>query len=204
MPDHYQNYRELQLAHQVEIDYRIRSSFRSESALILAIHAGGIEMGTSELAQAIAGNEYSLYMFEGTISNSQILHITSTNFDEPACLALVKKHHAALSLHGFADLPGDPLIYLGGNDLALLQRLLEALMANGYPARVNAGKFAATDPANICNRTSLGQGVQLELSARLRSQFFENYLTHQGRKTCTPQFWYFVQVIRQVLLPQGG
>ena len=200
MPDQFKNFNELKQTYRDGIDYRIRAGFRSEAAIILAIHAGGIEMGTSELAQAIAGDDFSFYLLEGLIGNSQLLHITSTNFDEPDCLALVQRHRVALSLHGFADLPGDPLIYLGGKDRVLVRRLLEALEAGGYPSQINTGKFAATDPDNICNRTGTGQGVQLELSARLRSQFFENYLTYRGRQTITSQFWHFVRLIRQSLL----
>ncbi|MCX6081781.1 MAG: poly-gamma-glutamate hydrolase family protein [Chloroflexi bacterium] len=200
MPDKYRNFQELQQDLQVEVEYRIREQLRLQATAILAIHGGGIEMGTSELASAIAGNEFSLYLFEGLAGNNQFLHITSTNFDEPLCLQFVGKHCTALSVHGFAGLQTDPLVYLGGNDLPLVQRLLEALQTNGYTARVNTGKFAATDPANICNRTSTGQGVQLELSAALRSRFFQDYSSYRGRQTSTPQFAHFVQVIRHSLL----
>jgi phage replication-related protein YjqB (UPF0714/DUF867 family) len=51
---------------------------------VIAPHGGGIEPGTSELATAIAGDDFSLYLFEGLKSaGNGELHITSTNFDEP-------------------------------------------------------------------------------------------------------------------------
>ena len=141
MPDKYRNFQELQQDLQVEVEYRIRVQLRLQATAILAIHGGGIEMGTSELASAIAGNEFSLYLFEGLSGNNQFLHITSTNFDEPLCLQFVEKHCTALSVHGFAGLQTDPLVYLGGNDLPLVQRLLREVPG----AATGAGRSAGAD-----------------------------------------------------------
>jgi len=204
MTDQYGSYYELQNNHQEEHDYHIRTLERSKVLIILAIHAGRIEMGTSELAEAIAREDFSMYLFEGFARNSQILHITSTHFDEPRCLDLIQKHQTSLSLHGFAGTQSDPMIYLGGNNLALVKHLLDALVAGGYPTQINTGKYAATDPANICNRTYSDGGVQIELSAHLRSRFFEDYLHRKGREKKTPQFDYFVQLVRRTLLTYTG
>jgi len=198
MIDKYQNF--LQLQHNERDLFHIQTSFQAQALVILAIHAGGIEMGTSELAEAIAGNDFSLYLFEGFAPNGLVLHITSTNFDEPRCLELVKKHDSSLSLHGFSRTQSDPQIYLGGTDLPLVHQLLEALNQNGFRTEINSGKYAALDPANICNRTISGKGVQMELSGELRSHFFADYLHRKGREIRTPEFDRFVQVVRVVLL----
>lgn len=75
------------------VDYEIRSKIVPSSiVVVLAIHGGGIEPGTSELANQI-GNEgnYTLYGFDGMKSSGNSdLHITSTRFDEPLCLNLVQ------------------------------------------------------------------------------------------------------------------
>jgi phage replication-related protein YjqB (UPF0714/DUF867 family) len=200
MTDSYNNFLELQENHHAELDYHIKTGAGSTTLIILGIHAGGIEPGTSELAQAIAGPDFSLYLFEGLGQNTRPLHLTSTHFDEPLCLEMVRKHQTALSLHGFRDCAADPLIYLGGNDLALIRRLLTALIQNGYPARVNTGKYAATTPQNICNRTISGKGVQIEISSSLRRQFFHDLSSPTHRENTTPKFEHFVQIIRSVLL----
>jgi len=198
--DSYNNFLELQKNHHVDIDYRIKTSPHSETIIILGIHAGGIEPGTSELARAIAGPDLSLYLFEGLLADSRPLHLTSTHFDEPLCLDMLKKHRGALSIHGFRASATDPLIYLGGNDLALTHHLLNALILNGYPARINTGKYAATAPENVCNRTISGQGVQIEISSTLRRQFFLDLSSPAARKNTTPKFKHFVQILRSVLL----
>jgi len=198
--DSYNNFLELQKNHHADIDYHIKTGNRSETLIILGIHAGGIEPGTSELALAIAGPDLSLYLFEGLLEDSRPLHLTSTHFDEPLCLEMLKKHHSALSLHGFRASAADPLIYLGGNDLPLTHKLLNAFLQNGYPARINTGKYAATAPENICNRATSGQGVQIEISSSLRRQFFVDLSSPTARKNTTPKFEHFVQLIRRVLL----
>jgi phage replication-related protein YjqB (UPF0714/DUF867 family) len=199
LADQFNNFNELKNHYRAGTDYHIQTIWQSGLLVILGIHAGGIEMGSSELAKAIAGNEYSLYLFEGFTETSQKLHITSTNFDEPSCIDMVRKHRTSLSLHGFADKGTDPKIFLGGKNLILAHQLLDVLNENGYSTKINTGKFAATDHVNICNRTSSGTGVQIELSARLRSIFFEDYCHRAGRKNKTPQFDHFVNVMREGL-----
>ena len=201
MIDQYKNFLELQTSHRDDVDYRIQTITRpGAERIILAVHAGGIEPGCSELARAIAGSDFSLYLFEGFGQNTQTLHITSTNFDEARCLEMLKQHQTAFSLHGFLGTETDPSIYLGGTDQALIRSMLFALESNGYPARINTGKYAATDSQNVCNRALSGKGVQIELSASLRRQFFEDLTNRNGRKITTPQFDHFVQVVRNVLL----
>jgi phage replication-related protein YjqB (UPF0714/DUF867 family) len=168
--------------------------------LILAPHGGGIEPGTSELARSIAGEDLSLYLFEGlmpTALQSQALHITSTNFDEPGCLTLLSKFRTALAIHGCVGT--EPMIYAGGKDDELKDALIAELSARGYPVRPGTGRFAGIFPTNICNRTSSGKGVQLELSEGLRRSFFQEWRTHQGRKTTTSLFTKLASDIRDIL-----
>jgi phage replication-related protein YjqB (UPF0714/DUF867 family) len=52
---------------------------------------------------------------------------------------------------------------------------------------------------NICNRTSSGKGVQLELSNGLRRSLFDDWRTRQGRKTTTSLFAKLASDIRDIL-----
>jgi phage replication-related protein YjqB (UPF0714/DUF867 family) len=173
---------------------------REGKILILALHGGGIERGTSEVARAIAGDNLSLYLFEGlmrTAKESKVLHITSTHFDEPDCLNLIGKFQKALAIHGYNG--KESMIYVGGRDNELKDILIAALNESGFPVRAAIRRYAGDRPTNICNRTGSGKGVQLELSKGLRRTLFEDWRTRKGRKTTTALFSKLVTLIRSVI-----
>ena len=61
----YKSFKEL-ADHEVEgQDYRIRIESRDPRVLIMAPHGGKIEPATAEVAEAIAGMDYSFYSFDG-------------------------------------------------------------------------------------------------------------------------------------------
>ena len=91
-PDNNENFSELAKNESEGIDFRIVvKPSESSAAAIIAPHGGKIEFLTAELARAIANEKLGFYAFEGmkTKSNWE-LHITSPNFDEPKCLALIE------------------------------------------------------------------------------------------------------------------
>ncbi|MFX4608957.1 poly-gamma-glutamate hydrolase family protein, partial [Acinetobacter baumannii] len=92
-------YAELSSAHREGIDYHVTVERRGSGVAIVAPHGGRIERGTSEVARAIAGNDFDLYLFEGALPtmNFEMLHITSTRFDEPRALALIADCDAVLA-----------------------------------------------------------------------------------------------------------
>ena len=167
----YPTYVALAQAHVEGREYRVvaRRVARA-SAAIIAPHGGGIEYRTSEIATAIAGQDHSLYLFEGLLQDgNSALHITSHNFDEPRCLTLIGVHDVVLSVHGCANQDGvADAVYVGGLDEVRKSRVAEALRQAWFDARTNGHKFPGTEPHNICNRGSTGRGVQLELSRGLR------------------------------------
>jgi phage replication-related protein YjqB (UPF0714/DUF867 family) len=63
--DRYKNYEELCQHEQEGVDYRTCNQPRPAAVAIIAPHGGKIEPGTSEIAKAIAGSDYNLYLFEG-------------------------------------------------------------------------------------------------------------------------------------------
>ena len=110
--DKYRNFRQL-ADHEVEgVDYCIRTESAGGATLILAPHGGGIEPGTSELAEAIAAGDHSLYIFEGIrVRGNSDLHITSASFDEPACLAMLARADGVATVHG--EERDDAAIFIG-------------------------------------------------------------------------------------------
>ena len=162
--------------------------------LVLAPHGGGIEMGTSELAKAIAGNDLSLYIFAGIRKANKDLHITSTRFDEPGCLDLLKRSQTALVVHGCVG--KNPVVYIGGRDINLKRRLFNILAMNGYPVQIGTSRYTGMWLKNICNRTFSGKGVQLEITTGMRRQFFEKLQSRKGRKIVNRHFEKFVSIIR--------
>jgi phage replication-related protein YjqB (UPF0714/DUF867 family) len=174
--DKYRNFQELSRIARSEIDYRIREHRRASPAVIIAPHGGKIEPGTAELAEAIAGSNYSFYCFEGLKSaGNSDMHITSTNFDEPRCMALVSAADYVVALHGFGGTGSERLVYLGGLDLTLQHRIGEELKRRGF-ATANTGRahLGGLNPKNVCNRGRRGMGVQLEISRDLRDEMMQS------------------------------
>jgi phage replication-related protein YjqB (UPF0714/DUF867 family) len=202
MSDTYHNFLELQRACTEGIDYRLRMAERGSQILIFSPHAGGIEIGASELVEAIAGEEFSYYLFEGLRADgNDLLHITSTRFDEPGCLRMLSRCQTALALHGCRG--REEVIYVGGRDIDLGNRLMAALIAGDFKTQRGDGHLAGRYAKNICNRTRSGMGCQLELSTGLRRALFEDYSTRRGREQKTALFEKLVAVIRGVILDEG-
>lgn len=150
-------------------DYNTTVRERPQSGvLIVAPHGGNIEIGTTELADLIAGTQYSLFAFNGlkTRGRNRELHITSHNFDHPECVALAARHPVVLAIHGCK---GDSShIYVGGLDGELTTLLTKRLVAAGLPATATGHKYPGRNPLNICNRGARARGAQLEFTLDLR------------------------------------
>jgi phage replication-related protein YjqB (UPF0714/DUF867 family) len=133
---------------------RVYREVATSNTLIIAPHGGDIELGTSELASSVAGDDHNLYCFEGlNTSCFSDLHVTSHRFDDPIALDGCK---------------GDRSIYVGGRDAELVALLTTRLVEAGFPAQSGDHAFPAIHPDNICNRGSRGIGAQLELTRDLR------------------------------------
>ena len=148
-------------------DWRIIRADRPDSlVLIIAPHSGCIEPGTSELATQIAGDDYSLYCFEGLKRRgNRDLHITSHHFDEPSALELAAPSAVIVGVHGCL---GEGAIYVGGLDAPLVELLAGALKIARLPVFASDHHYPATHPNNICNRGIRGLGAQLEITSDLR------------------------------------
>jgi len=164
----YSSFKELADCEVEGQDYRIRIELRDPRVLILAPHGGRIEPATVEIAEAIAGTNYSFYAFEGLKRDgNSVLHIESHLFDEPRALKAVEKADVVIAVHGQIDRK-DGFIMAGGLDTHLRSEIERQLETSGFLTRLPAEGLMGTDPQNICNRGKLRQGVQLEISRKVR------------------------------------
>lgn len=166
MSDKYNSFRELSESERDGRDYRIRCVPRNSNWLIIAPHGGGIEPGTSEIAESIAGIEYSFYSFEGIKpKNNCDLHITSDRFDETQAIALARAHHRILAIHGKKG--QDSVIEVGGSATNFRSLLVERLIGHFPNSLIAPHPRGGVDPNNICNQ-GRKNGLQLEIARDLR------------------------------------
>lgn len=198
----YRSFAEL-VAHERENwDWRRIVRPRDSEIAIVVPHGGNIEAGTAEIGRAAAGDELSLYCFEGIKSrHNGRLHITSTRFDDPACLQLVARAKVAVTVHGCAD--RRPFVAMGGLHRELRQEIARGLSAAGFAVVETDPQHRGENPRNICNRGREGRGVQLEISHGLRRTMFVG-LAHLQRGRTTPVFEEFVAAVRRVLTGPAG
>lgn len=202
MADFYQNFAALAAHNKAGKDYRIDCKMRSSAMSHIAIHGGGIEPGTSELASVVSAQTgQSYYSFLGLKSSGNArLHITSNYFDEPVAVELQKSVIRTLSYHG---MKGDsPLTLVGGLDEQLKNAVCIALEEAGFTAE-RAGHYLLSGEglSNIAHRNKSGMGAQLELSYNLRASFFKgDDLSRLSRErgNYTDIFWRYVEVLVRV------
>jgi phage replication-related protein YjqB (UPF0714/DUF867 family) len=143
----------------------------------------------------VAGERLSFYAFEGLKSSGNaVLHITSTRFDEPLCLALLARCDCVLTLHGERGRDSSTEIQVGGLDEQACERIEQACARRQFQVRRAVGQYAGREPENLCNRGRSRRGVQLELSRALRASAFES-LSALGRTQRTARFHELVQAI---------
>ena len=164
----YRSFKELADCEVEGQDYRIWIELRDPRVLILAPHGGRIEPATVEIAEAIAGTNYSFYAFEGLKKDGNSkLHIESHLFDEPRALKAVERADVVIAVHGQIDQKHE-FIMAGGLHTHLRSEIDRQLEVSGFLTRPPAEGLMGTDPQNICNRGKLRQGVQLEISRKVR------------------------------------
>jgi phage replication-related protein YjqB (UPF0714/DUF867 family) len=194
----YKSFADLAASETEAQDYERKLVKQDSDIAVIAPHGGGIEQGTSEIAEAVAGEEFSLYCFNGLKgTGNEDLHVTSTRFDEPQALELMEQSQVVIAVHGLEG--EDETVYVGGRHRTLKTRFIEALNEAGFEARKDESYHSGTFSSNICNRGAGGRGVQLEISRGLRCTMFES-LKRKGRESKKLPFHRFVEVIRDILL----
>jgi phage replication-related protein YjqB (UPF0714/DUF867 family) len=175
--------------------------------IVMAIHGGGIERGTSEIALAVAGYHpdtlvaaidnlglHDFWLFEGLLpSGNGKLHVTASHYDEPIATELVQNVRRCISLHGCLDTQANGKIQIGGRDHQLRDIVLEELTIAGIPAEITTNKMLGGEsPDNIANKTKILGCVQLEMGTSYRSSLFGTNTQPSGRRQQTLSFGYWL------------
>ncbi len=197
--DTYRNFEELARNEQEGRDYVILYREMGSAVAIMAPHGGGIEPGTLDIADALAGSDFSFYALNSIKgSGGGRLHLTSNGFDEPIGLEVAGRAAVVVTIHGNRN-EGE-LVFIGGRNNALKKNICQALNMAGFRAEISdLPGLRGISRNNICNRGKNGEGVQLEISRGLRKKMFENFCRQSIRKK-NHIFQLFVDTIKKVLL----
>ncbi len=144
---------------------------------VLAVHGGGIEPGTEELAEyAAAETGCSLYVFSGRLEkgNSRLRRMSRSLFREEDSLRsrVIGQANAVISIHGHGR-DANEIYAVGASEVLkgmfveLMAQRLPAFPVVTDPAKIPKG-LAGLHPDNVVNLPA-GGGLQLELPARLRT-----------------------------------
>ncbi|MFB7588096.1 poly-gamma-glutamate hydrolase family protein [Streptomyces sp. NPDC056169] len=157
-----------------KLDPKLSEKYEFPRTVILALHGGGIEIGTSELALGIAGynprnvggdpilpTTYDYWMFEGLLSTgNKALHVTSKNCDDHVALSFVRSHLNVLSLHGcqFDQLKLPTATYPPtGNLRVAVVGGLNAAFRSALVTEINNAGFQAVDAYDPRYSATLGE-----------------------------------------------
>jgi phage replication-related protein YjqB (UPF0714/DUF867 family) len=170
----YTSYAELAAAETEGVDYtRTLTTVSGATWIAIAIHGGGIEPGTGEVAAAVSDSLMDCYVFAGIKpSGNSALHIESDLFDEPTCVAAVAASLRTLSFHGFAGDAGVAVSAVGGLDATMVRRVKRRLRDAGFALSDPPEEISGEDPDNICNKNASSAGMQIEMSRAQREAFY--------------------------------
>ncbi len=126
-------------------DYKVVDKEDGEDVIVLAIHAGAIELNTGQIARAISRtNKWDYYTFVGRIKNQackdlvpgsgtpnfDVLHITSEKFNDPVAIRAVRSHKKAISIHGHKQDHAPGSICVGGLNKAQRNEFITYVNSN--------------------------------------------------------------------------
>jgi len=185
-------------------DFVIRALSRRSKVTVISPHGGRIEPGTSHIAEAVAGRNFSLFDFQGLqVARPWELHVTSTRFRHPLLDELLSRSTDAVSIHGMGA--SDKWnIWIGGLNTPLKTRIATSLQEAGFSVITKAPRYKGEDPRNVVNLAS-NKGVQLELPSDLIEAMFVRGVTFSGpgiKPKTTKLFKRFVNAIRSAVLDE--
>lgn len=197
--DCYSDFNELKKNTHKNKDWRIDTKTRkNKKILVTAIHGGGIEPGTTEIARRISNvGKYNFFTFEGLRkSNNDQLHITSTHFSEPHLQKMLKDTKETISIHGFSG--DDPIVYIGGKNKGMSKAIATQLRRKGFTVKESPENIDAQSSDNFVNKNESNSDVQLELTTALRKGFFKHYkLDRSNTDKYTPEFYKFANAVQK-------
>ena len=154
-------------------DLRVDLSRRSK-VKVFAPHAGCIEPCTGQVVVALALDRFDYFLFNGKRKKDcfKTLHVTSTHYDEPQCVAMARDAEVAIAVHGCDG--DESFIQVGGGNGRLASDLTEYLIVSGYQIAHRSQNLKGENRENFVNFSRRG-GIQLELSAGFRRELFPGF-----------------------------
>jgi phage replication-related protein YjqB (UPF0714/DUF867 family) len=159
-------------------DYIIKTRLVPGKPMVMAIHGGRIEVGTSELLQAIVKSDFSYYEleaksapdFDESILQSGYMHLTSHRFDDPKLIEMASQSNKCLSLHGYPAKKTEIDFCVGGANEALRKQVVDLLKQN-FPnystCELCCPPYLGLHKNNVVNKCQ-DQGAQIEFSPKVR------------------------------------
>jgi phage replication-related protein YjqB (UPF0714/DUF867 family) len=203
------------LRHQWQQMIEEQSTDNAETQkMVMAIHGGGIETGTSEIALATAGFHpatlmpsadglglHDFWLFEGLLPQENgRLHVTASNYNDPIATELVQNARRCISLHGCTDTQAKGRIQLGGLDFELRDIVLEELTAADIDAEITLNPLLdGSLPDNVANKTRIGGCAQLEMGTSFRSSLFGINTRPRRKQTTNDKFNRLVAALRRAM-----
>lgn len=186
-----------------ETAWEIKTKVFYTNTLITAIHGGGIEIGCSELVDLASDTaKKDTFSFYGNLSSGNSrLHVTSTNYDEPTLIRMVRRADYVVAIHGAAGSEVKTLI--GGLDLVNREIMKEELLAAGFAVEDAPPNLAGMNTNNISNQGQRRMGVQLELTTGQRRAFFvdgnTNRTSRENKANWLPTMYAYAQAINDAI-----
>jgi len=161
-----------------DVDWRRFFQDRDSWLIVAAPHGRTIEPFTELIAKEIAGEHFSLFIFEGLrrkIPDRKWLHVRSERYNDPDLARMQKLAQVTLSIHGAENRENLPekVTHMGGTNEELRDFVWSALDGAGFSIVLGTDHLAGRDPNNFVNRTKAG-GVQLEISRAEREALADN------------------------------
>ncbi|MBC7395987.1 MAG: poly-gamma-glutamate hydrolase family protein [Bdellovibrionales bacterium] len=173
--DVYPSYSSLILSEKEGISFRVKLLDRKSQVSVLAIHGGRIEEGSDVFAEALASREFNFYAFIAMKpKDNRSLHVTSSHFDDPRAIKMIKRSKVVLSVHGFKGSGVDEICF-GGRSELLKSQMISVIqkLKSDIVLRKQCLGLDGTDPKNLVN-FGTSSGVQIELSQHLRVRLMKD------------------------------
>lgn len=188
-------------------DWEIETNDETNPTIIAAIHGGGIEPGTTEIARELADKSGSgFYSFRGLrYQNNRDLHVTAVHYNEPIAQKMVRQSERTITIHKASLKDSD--VYIGGRDTALKNRISRYLSERGIIVTRAEGGLSGMNPHNIVNQNKNHAGVQMELSNHFVRSFFKNgdmsKYSRENKDNWTSNFHAFIDGMKEALDEQA-
>jgi len=164
MNDKYENFAQLAQNEEMDKDFTIIYRKANPELAVIAPYGGGIEPGTIDIADVLAGCDYTFYAFKALKSSeNRFLHITSNRFDEPLGLEASQNVRVSITTHGSKF--RNQIVHIGGRHQALKQEITLALRAAGFDAQISEiPGLRGIKPENICNQCRIYPAINYPLN----------------------------------------